>query len=65
MAGMNLTITEAAERLRLSRYTLSNWRQQGIGPKFIKFGRVVLYPEAELEAWEKRNTHTSVHVVAK
>lgn len=51
---MNLTPKETAERLRLSHGTLSNWRVQGCGPKFIKMGKKVLYPLAEVEAFEKR-----------
>ena len=51
---MNLTPKETAERLRLSQGTLSNWRVQGEGPRFIKLGRKVLYPLVEVEAYEKR-----------
>jgi len=32
---MNLTPKEAAERLRLSVGTWSNWRVRGEGPRFI------------------------------
>lgn len=52
--SMNLTPKEAAERLRLSTGTLSNWRVRGDGPSFIKLGSKVLYPLAEVEAYEKR-----------
>jgi len=51
---MNLLPKEAAERLRLSIGTLANWRVQGGGPKYIKFGRKVLYPLRELEAFEQQ-----------
>lgn len=51
---MNLTPKETAERLRTTIGTLSNWRVRGDGPRFIKLGRKVLYPVAELEAFEKR-----------
>lgn len=50
---MNLLPKEAAERLRVHPGTLSNWRVQGVGPRFIKLGRKVLYPVAEIEAFER------------
>lgn len=52
---MNLLPKEAAERLRTTTGTLSNWRVRGQGPRFIKVGRKVLYPVAELEAWERKH----------
>jgi hypothetical protein len=51
---MNLLPSEAAERLRITVGTLANWRMAGNGPQFLRFGRRVLYPEAELIAFEQR-----------
>jgi len=51
---MNLLPDEAAARLRISKGTLANWRVTGEGPRFIEFGRRVLYPIKELEAFEQR-----------
>lgn len=51
---MNLTPKEVAVRLRTNVGTLSNWRMQGAGPRFIKLGRKVLYPVAEIEAFERQ-----------
>ena len=48
----HLTATELAERLRMSPGTLQNWRTKGFGPKYIKFGKHVLYPIALVEQWE-------------
>jgi hypothetical protein len=48
----NLTPKETAARLRCTTGTLSNWRVQGVGPKFIKVGRKVLYPTAQVAAYE-------------
>ena len=48
----NLTPKEAANRLRVTTGTLSNWRVQGQGPRFIKVGRKVLYPVAQVVAYE-------------
>lgn len=60
---LHLTTEEAADRLRHSPYTLIRWRQegQGHGPKYLKFGRRVLYPVTEIEAFEKRllRAHTA------
>ena len=52
---MNLTPSEAAARLRTTIGTLSNWRVRGEGPRYIKLGRKVLYPLAEIEAFEQRH----------
>jgi len=35
--------------------TLSNWRSQGRGPKFVKFGRNVRYPLDGVIAYEKQH----------
>lgn len=49
----NLTPSEVADRLRTSPGTLANWRFRGFGPKYIKLGRRVLYPLAEVERFER------------
>jgi len=56
---MHLTPKEAADRLRTSIGTLSNWRVQGAGPRFVKIGRKVLYPLSEIEAYEQRQLRAS------
>lgn len=65
MSGINLKPKEAAARLRVSISTLANWRTTGEGPKFLKIGRKVLYPVAELEAFEQASTRTETVKVAK
>jgi DNA-binding transcriptional regulator YiaG len=62
VTGVNLTTHELALRLHVKTNTLANWRIQGTGPKFIKFGRTVLYPVAEVEKWEQEHLHTAVSV---
>jgi len=49
-----LTLAEVADRLRISRKTLYNrrWRENG-GPKWVREGNRVLYPLAEVEAYER------------
>lgn len=50
---MNLLPKELAERWHVSIGTLANWRVTGEGPTFLKFGRRVLYPLKEIEAFEQ------------
>lgn len=46
-----LTPEEAAEFLRISPRTLSNWRMQGKGPAYRKIGARVVYPRATMLTW--------------
>jgi excisionase family DNA binding protein len=46
-----LTITEAAQLLRVPVATLRWWRHKGIGPRSFKMGRHVLYRHIDLEAF--------------
>jgi hypothetical protein len=57
MSSLFLTPEEVYERYRgaISLGTLRNWRMMKIGPSFLKLGRAVLYPLAELEAWDRKN----------
>src|SRR5882757_8267371 len=52
-----LTPEEVSERYRggISVGTLRNWRAMRIGPTFVKIGKAVLYPIAELDAWDQKN----------
>lgn len=51
-AGRLMTTTDAAERLGLSPRTLDNWRYQpSTGPRWVKVGGRIRYPEAELVAY--------------
>lgn len=49
-----LTATELIERWggAVKKGTLNNWRSQGKGPAFVKFGSRVRYPLAKVIAWE-------------
>lgn len=44
-----LNTGEAACYLRLKRCTLNKWRVQGVGPKFVKIGRLVYYKQESLD----------------
>lgn len=47
-----LTPAEVAERLRVTRSTLTYWRSTDQGPAFVKLGKgSVRYPADALEAW--------------
>lgn len=46
-----LTPEEAAEILRISARTLSNWRALGKGPPYRKVGGRVVYPRATMLTW--------------
>lgn len=52
-----LTAEEVSARYRgeISVGTLRNWRAMRIGPAYLKIGKAVLYPLAELEAWDRAN----------
>jgi predicted DNA-binding transcriptional regulator AlpA len=50
-AGL-LTIPEVAHLLRISRWTLWEWRRNGTGPAYVKLSRGVLrYPRRALASW--------------
>lgn len=52
-----LTPEEVSARYRggVSVGTLRNWRSMRQGPSFVKIGKAVLYPLAELDAWDEKN----------
>ena len=58
MPSLFLTPDEVYERYRgvISLGTLCNWRMMKIGSSFVKLGRAVLYPLAELENWIGRTS---------
>ncbi|MCC3651762.1 helix-turn-helix domain-containing protein [Streptomyces sp. S07_1.15] len=47
-----LTTAEVAERYRTAESTVRYWRQLKKGPRGIKVGKRVLYPEVELLRYE-------------
>jgi len=49
-----LTQIELAARWRISHRTLEYWRSLGEGPRFIKIGRLVIYPMEDVVAFENR-----------
>lgn len=55
----HLTPEELAARWDIHKGTLCNWRVKGIGPKYVKVGRTILYPVSEVESYEKNNQKVS------
>ena len=46
-----LSTKQVAELTGLEPATLHNWRWARKGPVFVKLGRTVRYPKADLVAW--------------
>jgi hypothetical protein len=53
-----LTDLQLAERWHLHRQTLIRWRASDTGPAYVRIKGRVLYPQAEVEQYEKANTIT-------
>jgi hypothetical protein len=49
----HLPETEAASGIGKTTRTLQSWRQQGIGPPYVKIGKTVYYERSALLAWLK------------
>lgn len=47
------------ERHPVSGRTLQRWRLEGIGPKFLKLGRLVRYRQSDLDRWVAAQLRTS------
>ena len=46
-----LKTTEVAEYLGISVKTLKNYRADGLGPEFVKIGRMVRYRLSDVKIW--------------
>ena len=46
-----LTVEELSEYLHIPVTTLYDWRVDRIGPKAVKLGRALRYPESCVRAW--------------
>lgn len=46
-----LTVSEAANRLKLSESYLNKARLTGGGPRFVRLGRAIRYRGDDLDAW--------------
>ncbi|WP_137113162.1 helix-turn-helix domain-containing protein [Rhodobacter sp. SY28-1] len=54
-----LTQRELAERWSCSKRTLQRWRASDDGPSFVRLGRGVRYPLADVVIFEQRNRNGS------
>jgi DNA-binding transcriptional MerR regulator len=65
--GMSLSpllpTADAAPLAGVAPKTLENWRTIGVGPRFIKAGRKVLYDPADLLAWRDQHRFGSTSEV--
>jgi len=52
---------QLAQRWHVSPRTLEQWRWRGTGPLYVKIGARVLYPVAEVEAYEARQLHQNTN----
>ena len=48
-----LTIKELSEMLKVSRFTINNWRDKGLPT--IKIGQAVRFNEEEVKKWIEEN----------
>jgi predicted DNA-binding transcriptional regulator AlpA len=59
-----LTQEELAEMMDVSVETLREWRRLKSGPDYIKAGKNVMYREADVQEWLKRNVVPVVRVTS-
>lgn len=45
------TVSEVAARFKTPASTLYRWRSGGTGPRAIRVGRKLLYPESAVQDW--------------
>lgn len=56
-----LTTEEFARRYRVKPRTAQRWREQGIGPDWVRLGgKNVLYRVADCEAWVEASKHKAI-----
>ena len=53
---MLLSTKQAARMIGVSDRTLEDWRLRGIGPRFVKIGRLVRYRPADVVSFVDRPT---------
>ena len=53
-----LTEKETSGRIAVSKSALRKWRREGLGPPFVKLGRMIRYPIGELERWMNNRLRT-------
>ena len=61
MGDRPLSTQDLADRWGMSTETLAIWRQHGKGPCFIQVGRLIRYPVAEVESFERNLKFEPTH----
>lgn len=56
-----LTTLEVAKKLKVQPHTVRVWRVRGVGPPYIKLGRVVRYREEDVERWLAAHRRGDTH----
>lgn len=51
-----LSAVQAAKRLGIHPGTLANWRAWGLGPKFVRIGRLVRYRLEDVKAFKREGS---------
>lgn len=54
-----LDTSELADHLTNKPNTIEGWRIKGVGPRYIKIGRLVRYRIEDVEAWLESQSRTS------
>ncbi len=54
-----LDTSELAEHLTNKPNTIEGWRIKGVGPRYIKIGRLVRYRLADVEEWLEAQARSS------
>ena len=54
-----LDTSELADLLTNKSNTIEGWRIKGVGPRYIKIGRLVRYRIEDVEAWLEAQARTS------
>jgi predicted DNA-binding transcriptional regulator AlpA len=49
--ALYLTEKKTSDRIAVSKSALRKWRREGLGPPYVKLGRMIRYPLRELEKW--------------
>ena len=47
------------EKAPISQRTLQRWRLEGVGPEFLKLGRLVRYRKYDLDRWSDAQLRSS------
>ncbi|HEX8944812.1 MAG TPA: helix-turn-helix domain-containing protein [Gemmatimonadaceae bacterium] len=46
-----MTTGETSQYVRHAVQTLAKWRCYGLGPRYVRVGRSILYDRADVDAW--------------